>query len=368
MGRPRGQRTFTPPRCGPTGTTCALSKENRHQNRFQRRGAAEAGFLRQLESATTILEPIEAAHIYDFPENILDKATPQISKSPKGYSGVEPRNLDFATDLIMDELTCFENPGVFSLGMDDQCSGEEFHSNSGPDIITACYYEPEAFNVSLNSSLQPEKDLDFGTSSSADARFEFQSGQEVAKTGDSHINHLTGLSLRLAETLGKINGGRPSTTLDTLHFPTLDATSSPSTSTPIDEILGGTREFVKILAGLKPSNANNKSSSGSSVYGFMRSKGTAPMDGANENGGSYAVLLGKGEYQCNRSSSVYDLLHPFAEVALRDDPFICPIPHMTLNRLPLESGNLQEKRRMVEAESNAFQTSSKGQSNCWKRE
>ncbi|CAG8949668.1 hypothetical protein HYFRA_00003986 [Hymenoscyphus fraxineus] len=85
-------------------------------NRFQRRGSAEASSSRQPESAATILEPILAAHIFHFPENILDKATPQTSvqewepqidttpaeamtfrRVPQAIPGLNQENLDFAT-------------------------------------------------------------------------------------------------------------------------------------------------------------------------------------------------------------------------------------------------------------------------------
>ncbi|KAI0379119.1 hypothetical protein F5Y04DRAFT_290583 [Hypomontagnella monticulosa] len=197
----------------------------------------------------------------------------------------------------------------------------------------------------------------------------------VADSAESCTHQLSSINLKLLTQLNRITQGPPLVKIDMLV--TKSDESDPSSSTPIDDILNGTREFVDGLEllsrSLRPSAA--PSSSSNSPYGSEAAiespdrgrSGSSDQDFSSTSASSSlpSTDSSSGRKTCNGRSSVLDVatqllilscyvhvlrlyvvlfayIHRFLrEIADSDDPTLCPIPDLGFGNFPLQSGNLQ---------------------------
>lgn len=402
MGRPPGHNGDASSKTDSNGPACSRIRAKKHQDRCQRKEPPHASLESRslsvapnrdpndnvqffnamgnsfgLESTTwpTSIQDWESQQTYTtHSENVQPALLPQVNFGPNH----EELDLNYAGDMNMDDLMSFENLGTFSPGLNEQCSrgGDHGRSDEENNIATGQNRSHELAVPEGQLTSAPDQRTHAGESSCKVSGSESLSKGTTAENEDSYINRLSNLSLKLATKLGSINGGPPSITLDTLLSPTANVDGFPPMSTPVDQILGGTREFVEILASLKPSTANTPSSS-SSRSGSMRSEQATSMKRTNENRGSDNSRNGRyspDESIATSPSSILSTTDKNAgvnkephlditvllqaltcyvhlvrlyvvlfshietflnEIASSDDPFICPLPQMTFSQLPL---------------------------------
>ncbi|KAI1132428.1 hypothetical protein F5Y10DRAFT_208032 [Nemania abortiva] len=174
-----------------------------------------------------------------------------------------------------------------------------------------------------------------------------QSSSSENYSPGSCIHRLSGTNLSLIAQLSRIDQGPPGVTLDML-ISRLDE-SDPSSTSPVEDMLSSTREFIQVLEVVSggpasssgPSSPGRVSNSNSSESPTNLSSKT--LDGNRSVDITTLLLVLSCYVQVLRLYVIlFSHLHQFLqEIAESDDPTLCPLPDMGFGNFMVESGNLQ---------------------------
>ncbi|OTA98399.1 hypothetical protein M426DRAFT_326020 [Hypoxylon sp. CI-4A] len=174
---------------------------------------------------------------------------------------------------------------------------------------------------------------------------------------DSFPHRLSLTNLKLLAQLGRVELGSPRVNLDMLI--TRSDESDSSTTTPIDDILSGTREFISILEDLSQTSrfSTSPSLAGDTPYGLETGVENTPP-GLSPSGSSARAMPSRHSPSFEVTTQLlvlscyvhvlrlYVILFAhirqfLEEIADSDDPTLCAIPDLGFGNFPLQSGNLQ---------------------------
>ncbi|XXG94031.1 hypothetical protein Hte_000282 [Hypoxylon texense] len=174
---------------------------------------------------------------------------------------------------------------------------------------------------------------------------------------ESFAHRLSITNIKLLTQLGRVELGSPRVNLDMLI--TRSDESDPSTTTPIDDILSGTREFISVLEDLSQTSRSSTTPSivGDTPYGLETSLENT-RSSVSPSGSSARVASSGHTPALNVTTQLLILscyvhilrlyvvlfahIHQFLEeIANSDDPTLCAIPDLGFGNFPLQSGNLQ---------------------------
>ncbi|KAI0013520.1 hypothetical protein F4779DRAFT_399868 [Xylariaceae sp. FL0662B] len=200
-----------------------------------------------------------------------------------------------------------------------------------------------------------------------------------ATFAESCTHRLSDININLVTQLSRISQGPPTVTLDMLISRTDE--SDLSTTSPVDDILNGTRGFIDILEVLtqRSRSVASSSSSGDGIYGFEGPLATETPERHMENSSNHgarsfsptpASLFSSSSSSSGQMASsepnvasdvttlllilscyvhvlrlyvvLFTHIHQFLqEIADSDEPTLCAIPDLGFGNFPLQSGNLQ---------------------------
>ncbi|KAJ8123394.1 hypothetical protein ONZ43_g648 [Nemania bipapillata] len=171
---------------------------------------------------------------------------------------------------------------------------------------------------------------------------ESQTSSSSSDPSDSYIRRLTNTNLSLLSQLSRIDQSPPKVTLDILVSKSDE--SDPSSSSPVENMLSTTREFIEVLEALsrKPTSSTTPSSSSLASAGDITESSTS-LDGNGRVDITTLLIILSCYVQVLRLYSVlFAHIYQFLlEIAESDDPTLCPLPNMGFGTFSLESGNLQ---------------------------
>lgn len=154
-------------------------------------------------------------------------------------------------------------------------------------------------------------------------------------------HRLSTTNIKLLTQLGRLEFGSPGVNLDV--FITRSDESDPSTTTPIDDILSGTREFISVLEDLSQNSRSSTTSSfaGDAPYGLETSVENARSSLSSGHNPAFNVttqllILSCYVHMLRLYVILFAHIHEFLEeIANSDDPTLCAIPDLGFGNFPL---------------------------------
>ncbi|KAJ8132227.1 hypothetical protein O1611_g1398 [Lasiodiplodia mahajangana] len=149
------------------------------------------------------------------------------------------------------------------------------------------------------------------------------------ESSDSYIHRLSSTNLSLISQLNRISQGPPKVTLDMLISKSDE--SDPSSTSPVENMLSATHEFIEVLEALsRKTTPSTTSSSSSSASTSDISEPPTSLDGSGRVGITTLLIILSCYVQVLRLypvlfSHIYQFL---LEIAESDDPTLCPLPNM----------------------------------------
>ncbi|KAI1148946.1 hypothetical protein F4825DRAFT_432141 [Nemania diffusa] len=171
---------------------------------------------------------------------------------------------------------------------------------------------------------------------------ESQTSSPGVESSDSYIHRLSNTNLSLISQLSRIDQGPPKVTLDML-ISKLDE-SDPLSTSPVENMLSTTREFIEVLEALSRKTSPSTTPSSSSLASTSDiSEPPTRLDGNGRVDITTLLIILSCYVQVLRLYSVlFSHIHQFLlEIAESDDRILCPLPNMGFGTFALESGNLQ---------------------------
>ncbi|KAI0805843.1 hypothetical protein GGR55DRAFT_680644 [Xylaria sp. FL0064] len=164
---------------------------------------------------------------------------------------------------------------------------------------------------------------------------------------ESCIHRLSSANLSLTSQLSRIVRGPPKVTLQTLMLKSDE--SNPSSTSPVEDMMSTTRQFIKVLEGLSrgPTPSATPSLSGIASNGSISEPSPDASPGLHEGGRSIdtttllLILSCYVQLLCLYVVLFAHIYQYLLEVAERDAPAICSLPNLGFGDFVLESGNLQ---------------------------
>ncbi|KAI0113636.1 hypothetical protein GGR51DRAFT_19540 [Nemania sp. FL0031] len=215
------------------------------------------------------------------------------------------------------------------------------------------------FGVTPKGAQETPSNQDVGKSSSSsseafgfslDGVLNSRSSQTPLPGNDSsatYFHRLSSTNLLLMSQLSRINQGPPKITLDML-ISKIDE-SDPSSTSPVEDILSTTGEFIEVLEALSrgpvlsttpslsvpPSTGNASGLCQNLTSEHLNNKSTIDITTLLLILSCYVQVL---RLYVILFAHIYQFLLDIAE---SDDPTLCPLPNMGFGTFALESGNLQ---------------------------